>query len=236
MCGLCCSFVSQNMPVTPKQKAAMFWQGLSGAAASWPRIVLWLLIIVQPSLKAYARVFGKQCGCVWIHHRQTQCKNTHLQNGSAYHVYHNNINLYAWEPNFFSEDVKYLQIPFQRDPGTCWWQVSSSGSSLDYTKQLAGPQWHAFSRYHGKRYVNTLKCVSNLCLQMWSLHVWRDQWPWNSSYCDFRKKNLEWTASGVRNRGNCSVPFKCVVPDLFCLLLELFFYSCRRNKPVVWPN
>lgn len=105
----------------------------------------------------------------WYFSSHAPLKNTHLQNGLASYVYHNNINLYAWEHFFFffSEDVKDLQIPFQCDPGTCWWQVSSPGSSLDYTKQLAGPQWHAFNRYHGKSKETvmwTLRSVLVICV------------------------------------------------------------------------
>ncbi len=146
MCGLCCSFVSQNMPVTPKQKGAMFWQGLTGAAASWSRVVLWLLIIAQPSLKACARVFRKQCECVLIL-QQSSSKQKHPS--PKWTIITTSIYMHG-NTFFFSGDVKYSHIPVQCELGTCWWQASSSGSSLDYTKQLAGPQWHAFNRYHGK--------------------------------------------------------------------------------------
>lgn len=198
ICGLCCSLVSQNMSVTLKQKGAMLWQGLTEAASSWTGNMLGLLIIVQPSFKSLcqsARVFGKQCVCALILNRQALLY-THLQNGLTNHVYHNNINLHAWEIlSFFSKDVTYLQIPFQCDPGTWWWQVSSSGSSLDYTKQLTGPSVACFQQVSWKiksnHYVNTLKCVSNLHFQMWSFHVWYDHWPRSSSYWDFGKKHLE---------------------------------------------
>lgn len=211
MCGLCCFFVSQNMPVTLKQNGAMFWQGLTGAATSWSRIVLWLLIIVQTSLKACARVFGKQCGCVFI---LQQSSSTQKHPSPKWTIITTSIYTHGNTYFFFSEDVKHSQIPFQCDQGTCWWEVSSSGSSLDYTKQLAGPQWHAFNRYHAKSKETvmwTLRSVLVICVS--KCEVWRDQWPWNSSYCDFRKKNLEWIRSGVGKRRNRSVSFIYVVPD-----------------------